>query len=110
MLLDVSPAKETKREPTSGLEPLTCSLRVSRLGLRGVAEVCKSPLCKRVSLLRFADYALCCIRVRVKLGSTKRVLRGFAYRSLTAEIIVEASEYKEKRTLTRAQVIPKAAL
>jgi hypothetical protein len=37
-------------------------------------------------------------------------LRGFAYRSLTAEIIVEASEYKEKRTLTRAQVIPKAAL
>jgi hypothetical protein len=65
MLLDVSPAKETKREPTSGLEPLTCSLRVSRLGLRGVAEVCKSRLCKRF----FFSGLLIMLYVAFELGS-----------------------------------------
>ncbi len=32
-----------KREPTSGLEPLTCSLRVSQQALLLFAEVCKFP-------------------------------------------------------------------
>ena len=33
-------------EPTSGLEPLTCSLRVCGQGLLSVAQVCKSRISK----------------------------------------------------------------
>ena len=36
-------------EPTSGLEPLTCSLRVCGQLLLSVAEVCKSRIDKRFS-------------------------------------------------------------
>jgi hypothetical protein len=35
-----------KREPTSGLEPLTCSLRVITQALQGIAGVCKSRIFK----------------------------------------------------------------
>src|ERR687898_511000 len=49
------------REPTSGLEPLTCSLRVITHALQGVAGGCKSRLSKRLSLLRLAA---CCTVLR----------------------------------------------
>jgi hypothetical protein len=39
------------QEPTSGLEPLTCSLRVISQALQALAEVCKSRISKRFSLL-----------------------------------------------------------
>src|SRR5215208_1612713 len=48
-------------EPTSGLEPLTCSLRVITQALQGVARDCKSPISKRLSLLRVAA---CCTVLR----------------------------------------------
>jgi hypothetical protein len=38
------------REPTSGLEPLTCSLRVCGQWLLGVAGVCKSRIDKGFSV------------------------------------------------------------
>jgi hypothetical protein len=41
-------------EPTSGLEPLSCSLRVIGHVLRGLAQECKSRISKRVSILWFA--------------------------------------------------------
>ena len=44
-------ANRQKREPTSGLEPLYCSLRVISQALQGVAQACKSPITKRLSLL-----------------------------------------------------------
>jgi hypothetical protein len=31
---------EGKKEPTSGLEPLTCSLRVRNTGVQGIAAAC----------------------------------------------------------------------
>jgi hypothetical protein len=50
-----------KREPTSGLEPLACSLRVIGQELQEFAEACKSGISRRFSLLRFA---LCCTVLR----------------------------------------------
>jgi hypothetical protein len=41
-------------EPTSGLEPLTCSLRVIHQALQGVAGGCKSRISKRLPLLGVA--------------------------------------------------------
>jgi hypothetical protein len=53
-----SPANSDKgEEPTSGLEPLTCSLRVIGQALQGFAQECKSRISKRLSLLRVAE---CC--------------------------------------------------
>jgi hypothetical protein len=52
---------QAKREPTSGLEPLTCSLRVITQALQGVAQLCKSRIPKPVSFLRFAP---CCTVLR----------------------------------------------
>src|SRR5215208_3112518 len=49
------------REPTSGLEPLTCSLRVIIHALQGFAEVCKSRISRRFPLLRVAE---CCTALR----------------------------------------------
>jgi hypothetical protein len=49
------------REPTSGLEPLTCSLRVIKRVLQGLARVCESPLSKPIS---FLCLALCCTALR----------------------------------------------
>jgi hypothetical protein len=42
------------REPTSGLEPLYCSVRVIHHALQGVAGVCKRRISKGVSFLRVA--------------------------------------------------------
>ena|SRR5215204_4334543 len=42
------------REPTSGLEPLTCSLRVIGQVLRGLARGCNFRISKPFSLLRVA--------------------------------------------------------
>src|SRR5215203_3569803 len=58
---------EENKGPTSGLEPLTCSLRVCGQWLLGVARVCKSRISKRFSVPCVAHY---CVRVRVKLGSS----------------------------------------
>jgi hypothetical protein len=44
------------REPTSGLEPLTCSLRVIAHALQGVAEGCKYRISKLLSLLQVAGH------------------------------------------------------
>src|SRR5215212_7941222 len=49
------------REPTSGLEPLTCSLRVIGQALQGFAVACKYPLSKGISLLCLAS---CCTVLR----------------------------------------------
>jgi hypothetical protein len=50
-----------KGEPTSGLEPLACSLRVIGRALQGVAQGCKSRTSKPLSLLCLA---LCCTVLR----------------------------------------------
>ena len=42
--------KRQKREPTSGLEPLSCSLRVINRVFPGVAQVCISPISRPFSL------------------------------------------------------------
>jgi hypothetical protein len=42
-------------EPTSGLESLSCSLRVIIRALRGLARACKSPISKLFSFPRFAS-------------------------------------------------------
>jgi len=44
------------REPTRGLEPLTCSLRVITQALLGFAEACKPRIFRGVSFLRLAEY------------------------------------------------------
>src|SRR5215212_10479130 len=49
------------REPTSGLEPLYCSLRVIHHPLQGVARACKSRISRRLSLL---GVAACCTVLR----------------------------------------------
>src|SRR5215204_5122802 len=49
------------REPTSGLEPLTCSLRVITQALQGCAGDCKSRIFRGVSFLRLAE---CCTVLR----------------------------------------------
>ena len=61
-LLCVLPANRNKnREPPSGLEPLTCSLRVSGQALQRVAGACKSPIFRLVSPLHIAR---CCTVLR----------------------------------------------
>jgi hypothetical protein len=50
-----------KEEPTSGLEPLTCSLRVIHQALQGCIQACNSPIPKRLSLLWVAA---CCTVLR----------------------------------------------
>ena len=53
--------KPNKREPTSGLEPLTCSLRVSGPGLLRVARACETPRSKGLPPPRIAA---CCRALR----------------------------------------------
>jgi hypothetical protein len=63
-------------EPTSGLEPPTCSLRVCGWWLLSVARVCISRITTRFFVPSIAQY--CRVlrpRVRVKLGSSVRILR-----------------------------------
>jgi hypothetical protein len=45
-----------RREPTSGLEPLTCSLRVCGQWLLGVARICKSRIANGFSVPSIAHY------------------------------------------------------
>jgi hypothetical protein len=53
--------KVERGEPTSGLEPLTCSLRVMHQVLQGFAEGCKSRIFRGVS---FPCLAACCTVLR----------------------------------------------
>ena len=53
--------KVERGEPTSGLEPLSCSLRVITQALQGFAQECKSRISRRLSLLRVAA---CCTVLR----------------------------------------------
>ncbi len=55
-VLQVLPAIAKNREPTSGLEPLTCSLRVCGQWLLGVAGVCEYRINKRLFFPSFARY------------------------------------------------------
>jgi hypothetical protein len=67
------------REPTSGLEPLACSLRVIIQALQEVAQVCKSRISKRLSLHRFAP---CCTVLRSRWcqsGVTNTLASTFAF-------------------------------
>src|SRR5829696_1315032 len=52
---------QENEEPRSGLEPLTCSLRVITQALQGCAGDCKSRISRRLSLLRVAE---CCTVLR----------------------------------------------
>ena len=60
-LVGVFGSGKPNKEPTSGLEPLTCSLRVIIQVLQEFAGVCKSRISKPVSLLSFAG---CCTVLR----------------------------------------------
>jgi hypothetical protein len=52
LLFRILPAnREKTREPTSGLEPLTCSLRVIHHVLQGFARACNYRILRPVSLL-----------------------------------------------------------
>ena len=57
-----------KAQLTSGLEPPTCSLRVSGHGLLTVAGACNSCIGKGFLLPVLLAIAACCVWVRVKLG------------------------------------------
>ena len=58
-LASASLASRTRvnKEPTNGLEPLSCSIRVIHQALQGLAQPCKSRISKPVSFLRLAP---CC--------------------------------------------------
>jgi hypothetical protein len=56
------------KEPTSGLEPLTCSLRVRNQWLLSVARVCKSRIGKEFTVPCTAQY---CTVLRVGQGQTR---------------------------------------
>ena len=61
-LTHISPANPHRfKESTSGLEPLSCSLRVITQALQGCAGDCKSRISKRLSSLRVAE---CCTVLR----------------------------------------------
>ena len=63
-VIHVSGLGETiQEEPTSGLEPLTCSSRVVIQVLRGIARGCVSPIPRPVTFRRFAP---CCTVFRSK--------------------------------------------
>ena len=62
------------KEPTSGLEPLTCSLRVIIRVLPSVAGVCKIRIFKQFSLLRLA---VCCTVSRSRWCQSSVNFAGF---------------------------------
>jgi hypothetical protein len=64
------------KESTSGLEPLSCSLRVCGQWLLSVAGSCKSRMGNELPAPVLSTIAGHCVRVRVKLGSASRRLRG----------------------------------
>jgi hypothetical protein len=53
--------QKRNRVPTSGLEPLSCSLRVMTQALQRFARACKTRISRRLSLLRVAA---CCTVLR----------------------------------------------
>jgi hypothetical protein len=59
--LESCPLLVSQREPTSGLEPLYCSLRVIGQALQRLAEACKSRISKPFSIPRVAA---CCTVLR----------------------------------------------
>ena len=63
------------KEPTSGLEPLTCSLRVIIGALEGFARGCKPRLSKGFAFLRLACVAPYCAPGGVRVVSGSRGLR-----------------------------------
>jgi hypothetical protein len=80
-LLRVSPANlHRNKEPTSGLEPLVCSLRVIGQALQGFAEGCRCHIFRRLSLLWVAACCTvlrsrwCQSGVRVSLGAQVEAL------------------------------------
>ena len=70
-----------KGETTSGLEPLTCSLRVIGQVLQRLARGCKSRISRRLSLLRFAA---CCTVLLLPVVSewyqSRDAFGGFCHR------------------------------
>src|SRR5829696_5154071 len=53
-LCEIPANRNNWREPTSGLEPLTCSLRVIHQALQGLARSCDFRISKAFPLLRVA--------------------------------------------------------
>src|SRR5215208_38518 len=69
-------------EPTSGLEPLSCSLRVITQALQGAAGGCDSRISRRFPLLRVAE---CCTVLRSRWyqsGITNRPYRSVVFSNL----------------------------
>src|SRR5918992_4547468 len=65
--------KGKNRDPTSGLEPLSCSLRVIHQALQRFAEACKSRISRCLSLLRVAG---CCTVLRSQWYQGERQLHS----------------------------------
>jgi hypothetical protein len=63
-----------KGEPTSGLEPLSCSLRVITQALQGFARDCKCRISRGLSLLRLMRVAPYCVPGGVRVVSEVRGL------------------------------------
>ena len=86
----------TKRAPTSGLEPLSCSLRVISQALQGCAGGCKTLILRRVYLLRVAE---CCTVLRSRWCQSG-VNSGVAYRpsqSLILRVLENGRRYSASR-------------
>ena len=96
-----------RREPTSGLEPLTCSLRVIHRALLGCAGGCKCRVFRRLSLLSFA---LCCTVLRprwcqsgVKRGQkSRRPFCGVCPQDTPSRPFVGVRTVKARQALVRA--------
>src|SRR5215211_312999 len=87
--------KVERGEPTSGLEPLTCSLRVITQALQGVARTCKSRIFRGVS---FPCLAECCTELRSRwYQSGIRSEDGFANSGAQIEFSV-VSEMRGRRS------------
>ena len=65
----------TKREPTSGLEPLTCSLRVIIRRCRGLHEVANPAYSKRFPFSGLLSVAPYCVPGGIRVVSGGRRLR-----------------------------------
>jgi hypothetical protein len=89
------------RRPTSGLEPLTYSLRVISQVLQGIAEGCKTRISRRLSLLRFAA---CCTVLR------SRWYQSGVNRSIAASQSCSLAHASEVRPAPRRHTSIKSAL
>jgi hypothetical protein len=70
-------SRDKKGEPTSGLEPLTCSFRVRQRAFLGIAGGCKTRISKPFSLLCLAQ----CCRVLRSRGCQSVMIREQARRT-----------------------------